>query len=264
MKIATQLTGRWQSVLAGGLALAGLAHACATPVEVEGCQPTAPGARECDVILAQASDFGDPDASVPFGQGGNAGSGSNPPGNAGSGSNPPPGGAGSGGGGAPPTGGSAGSSAAGSSAGGAAGSGAGGAGSAGAGGSGTAGTGTGVAGSGSAGTGSGGTGSTSNFDLDSCDLQNQAGCEEFACATACPQNMGNYCSSNCAAILTCVAADTTCISEADPMCGVPSQNPYTENQCTNQVNMSGNANTAGTPANVALALIRCLCSDPRP
>jgi len=179
-------------------------------VDIEGCQPNTPGAQNCDVILAQASDFGDPDASVPPLPGG-AGSGSNPPpgGNAGSGSNPPPGSAGSGSGGAPPVGGSAGSS---SVAGSGSGGGAGGAGSAGSSsgggnagsgnaGSGNAGTG-GGAGSGSAGTGSGGTGSTSNFDLDSCNLQNTAGCEEFACETACPAGgAGNFCRSNCRSVV---------------------------------------------------------------
>lgn len=258
MKIATQCA------LASGLLLAGIAHACATPVEIEGCEPNAPGAQSCDVILAQASDFGGPDASVPMGAGGNAGSagGAPPSNNAGSGSNPPPGVAGSGN---PPAGGSGGvGGVAGSGAGtGGASGGAGGAGSAGTGSAGSS-AGSGSAGTGSAGTGAGGTGSQSSFDLEACDLQNRTGCEEFACATACPQNMGNYCLDNCNAILTCVAADESCITEADPMCGTPSQNPFANNQCTSQVNNSSNPNTAGTPANVALALIRCLCSDPRP
>lgn len=258
MKIVTQCA------LAGGLLLAGIAHACATPVEVEGCQANAPGALNCDVLLSPASEFGGPDASVPIGGSGNPGSGGAPPGgNAGSGSNPPPGG--SAGSGNPPAGGSGGVSGmagSGSASAGAGGGGSGGAAGSSTGGSGTAGTGS--AGTGSAGTGAGGTGSQSNFDLSSCDLQDRTGCEEFACATACPQNMGNYCLDNCNAILTCVAADETCISEADPMCGTPFQNPFMNNQCTTQVNNSSNPNTVGTPANVALALIRCLCSDPRP
>ncbi len=259
MKIATQCA------LASGLVLAGIAHACATPVDIEGCQPNTPGAQNCDVILAQASDFGDPDASVPFGQGGNAGTDSNPPpGSAGSSTNPPPGSAGSSGG-SPPVGGSAGNGSAGS---GSAGSGSAGSGSAGSGAGGAAGAGaggTGSAGTGSAGTGSGGTGSQSNFDVDSCDLQNQTGCEEFACATACPAGgEGNYCRTNCPLIVNCVATTPTCITEADPMCGTASQNPYTPNECTDEVNSSGSPTQAGTPANVALALIQCLCSDPRP
>jgi hypothetical protein len=209
------------------------------------------------VILAEASDFGGADASVPA-QGGSAGSGSNPPGgNAGSSNDPPPGSAGSGSAGS----GSAGSGSAGS---GSAGSGGGQGGAAGSGSAGSGSAGTGSAGTGSAGTGSAGTGSQSNFELGSCNLQTRTGCEELACDTACPSNMGNYCEDNCGLILTCVAADTSCITEADPMCGTPSQNPFTPNQCTSQVNMSGNSNTAGTPANVALALIRCLCSNPRP
>ncbi|MEY2937263.1 MAG: hypothetical protein RL033_8012 [Pseudomonadota bacterium] len=255
MKIATQ------RVLAGGLLLAGIAYACATPVEIEGCQPTAPGAQNCDVILSQSSDFGGPDASVPA-QGGSAGSNSNPPpsGNAGSGNNPPPeGGAGSGSAGSGS--GSAGSGSAGS---GSAGSSGGQGGAAGSGSAGSGSAGTGSAGTGSAGTGSGGTGS-SNFNLGSCDLQNRNGCEEFACDTACPAGgAGNYCRSNCALIVACVAADDSCITEADPMCGTPSQNPYTENQCTSEVNSSQSPDTVGTPSNVARALIRCLCSNPRP
>lgn len=264
MKVATQCA------LASGLLLAGLAHACATPVEVEGCQATAPGAQNCDVLLSPASDFGGPDASVPTGGSGNTGGGGAPPGNAGSGNLPSGGSAGSGN---PPAGGSgglSGTAGSGSGAGGAGGAsnagsgGAAGAGNAGAGNAGAGNAGAGNAGAGNAGSGAGGTGSQSSFNLASCDLQDQAGCEEFACATACPQNMGNYCLDNCNAILTCVAADDSCITEADPMCGTPSQNPFMNNQCTMQVNNSSNPNTVGTPANVALALIRCLCSDPRP
>ncbi|MEY4544770.1 MAG: hypothetical protein RL685_965 [Pseudomonadota bacterium] len=249
MKTATQ------RALAGGLLLAGIAYACATPVEIEGCQSTAPGAQNCDVILAPASEFGGPDASVPA-QGGSAGTSSNPPsGGAGSGNNPPPeGGAGSG---------SAGSGSAGSGSGSGGQGGAAGSGSAGSGSAGTGSAGTGSAGTGSAGTGSGGTGS-SNFNLGSCDLQNRNGCEEFACDTVCSDNDGNYCLNNCTAILTCVSADESCITEADPMCGTAFQNPFMNNQCTSQVGGSGNSTQVGTPANVALALIRCLCSNPRP
>lgn len=264
MKIATQCA------LAGGLLLAGIAHACANPVEIEGCESTAPGARDCDVILAQPSEFG-ADASVPA-QGGSAGNGSNPqPGGGAGSSNAPPlgGNAGSGSAGTGSAfngtagsgsviGGSAGSSSGGQ--GGAAGSG-----SAGTGGAGSGSAGTGSAGTGSAGTGSAGTGSQSNFELGACDLQNRTGCEEFACETACPAGgAGNYCRTNCPLIVNCVAAAPDCISEADPMCGTPSQNPFTENECTSEVNSSQNPATAGTPSNVALALIRCLCSDPRP
>lgn len=258
MKFATQCA------LAGGLLLAGIAHACANPVEIEGCQPTAPGARDCDVILAQASEFGGPDASVPA-QGGSAGNGSNPPsGSAGSSNDPPPGGAGSGSGnaGSGNTGGSAGSGSAGS---GSAGSGGGQGGAAGSGSAGTGSAGSGSAGTGSAGTGSGGTGSQSNFELASCNLTTRTGCEEFACDTACPAGgAGNYCRSNCALIVACVAAAPSCITEADPMCGTAFSNPYAENECTPEVNSSQSPDTAGTPSNVARALIRCLCSNPRP
>jgi hypothetical protein len=251
--------------LAGAAGVVGIAYACALPVDVQGCSPGNTSA-DCDVILAQASDFETPDASLP-GQGGNAGSGStNPPSGGSSGSNSAPSG-GSAGSTSPPTGGSSGQGQAGSgsSAGmggvsGSAGTGGGaGSGAAGAAGSGAAG----AAGSGAAGTG--GTTGQSNFDVEACDFLDRVGCEARACATACPTGVGNYCLDNCQAILACVAAEPTCITEADPMCGTAFTTPtYRENTCTPEVNSSGSPTTPNTPAFAALALLRCLCSDPRP
>jgi hypothetical protein len=243
----------WALISAG---LLGIAYACATPEELTGCQP-GPSSANCDIILAQASDF-EGDASVA--QGGNISS-LLPGGSAGTGNTPPPSGGAAGTGNPPPAAGSAGQGAAGSGQS----AGAGGA-SGGAAGSGAAGT-SGAAGSGAAGTagtaGAGGTTAQSNFNTAACNFNNRTGCEAKACATACPTGMGTYCLDNCQAIIACVAAAPACVTAQDPMCGVPSQNPYTENTCTSEVNNSGNSATAGTPASVALALMNCLCDDAR-
>jgi hypothetical protein len=252
-----------QWALLSAAVVVGIAYSCATPQEVTGCPPGATS-PDCDVTLVPPSDFDGPDASV-IAQGGGAGAGVSPSGGgAGSGSsNPPPAGAAGTG---PSTGGSAGSGAAGAAgaagAGGAAGSG----GAAGAAGTaGTAGAG-GAAGSGAAGSGAAGTGGTtaqSNFDPGSCNFDNRAGCEAQACATACPANMGNYCTTNCPNIITCLAADPSCITEQDPMCAVRTNGQ--PNQCTSQVENSGGANTtnANDPAFVARALVQCLCDSAR-
>lgn len=281
MKIATQCA------LAGGLLLAGIAHACATPVEIEGCQPSTTTPQDCDVILARASDFGGPDASVPGGAGGNGGDGANPQGGAGSGANPPPGGnagsppvAGSGGvsgtagsnsgaagaGGSAAAGGAAGSGAAGSGAAGsgAAGSGAAGTssgGAAGAGAGGAAGSGaagSGAAGSGSAGTGSGGTGSQSIFNPASCDFDDLTGCEDLGCN--CPEER---CGTRCTNIVTCLSDNITCITEADPLCAI--RNNGTPNTCTTVVETGGGVNADNNqPSGIVRELVNCVCSDPRP
>jgi len=241
----------WALISAG---LVAIAYACATPEELTGCQP-GPSSANCNIILAQASDF-ETDASVAQG-----GSSDSPPssGSAGTGSPPPPPGGAAGTSSTPPAGGSAGQGAAGSGASaGAAGA------SGGAAGSGAAGTGGGAAGSGAAGTaGAGGTTGQSSFNPAACNFTNRTGCEARACAAACPTGMGTYCLDNCQAIIACVAAAPACVTAQDPMCGVPSQNPYTENTCTPEVNNSGNPATAGTPASVALALMNCLCDDAR-
>ena len=244
MKYATH----WALISAG---LVGIAYACATPQEVSGCQPGT-NTPNCDVILEQASAF-EGDASVA--QGGSEGT-SPSGGSSGTGSTTPPAG-GAAGTGSPPSGGSAGQGAAGSgqnagaggASGGTAGSGAGTGGAAGTGAAGTAGT-----------AGAGGTTAQSNFNPAACDFANRTGCEAQACATACN---GNYCTTNCPLIISCVAANPTCVTAQDPMCGTPFQNPYMDNKCTSQVNSSGNPATAGTPAAVALALINCLCDDTR-
>jgi hypothetical protein len=252
MKIATQCA------LAGSLLLAGIAHACATPVEVEGCQANAPGALSCDVLLSPASDFGGPDASVPIGGSGNPGSGGAPPGgNAGNGSNPPPGG--SAGSGNPPAGGSGGgngnagsssggSGSGGSSSGGAAGSASG---SGGAAGSGTAGT-------GSGGTGAGGTTAQSNFNPASCDFDDVSGCETLGCICA-----EERCQARCTNIVTCLRDNITCITEDDPLCAI--RNNGAPNTCTAVVDTGGGINADTTqPSGIVRALVNCVCSDPRP
>lgn len=249
-----------QWALLSAAVVAGIAYSCATPVEVTGCPPGANSAN-CDVTLVAASEFEGPDSGVA--QGGGAGAGVNPSGSAGSGSNnPPPSGAA--GTGSPSTGGNAGSGAAGSGqtagaggSGGAAGSGA--AGTAGSGAGGTAGSGA----AGTAGAGTGGTTAQSNFDPASCNFDNRTGCEAQACATACPANMGNYCTTNCPNIITCLAADPTCITAQDPMCALRSNGQ--PNQCTSQVENSGGANTTNVndPAFVARALVQCLCDSTR-
>jgi len=253
MKYATH----WALISAS---LVGIAYACATPEEITGCQPGT-SSPDCDVILAQASDFAGPDASV--GQGGSAGS-SPSPGSAGAGNTTPSAEGGAAATSQPASGGSVGQGTAGSGqnagAGGASGGSAGSSAATG----GAAGT---TASGGAAGTtanaGAGGTTAASTFNPAACDFTNRTGCEARACATVCPTNDGNYCSNNCQAIITCVAGAPSCITAQDPMCGTPSQNPFTPNTCTSQVNNSGNPATAGTPASAALALVNCLCDDAR-
>ena len=241
-----------QWALVSGALVLGIAYACATPVEIHDC-PLGANTADCDVLLYQPGDFELADASVPIGAGGSEVSRSG--GSAGTNQTPPSGAAGTG---SPPSGGSAGQGVAGSGQ------------SAGAGGAsgGTAGSGAGTGGvagtAGSAGTtGAGGTTAQSNFNPAACNFTNRAGCETKACLAACPTGMGNYCSSNCESIITCVAAAPACITAQDPMCGTPSQNPFTPNTCTPIVNSSGSPTTSGTPAFAALALMNCLCDDTR-
>jgi hypothetical protein len=239
--------------------LVGIAYACATPEEINGCQPGT-SSPDCDVILAQASDFAGPDASV--GQGGSSGS-SPSGGSSGAGNSTPPAEGGAAATSLPATGGSLGQGTAGSgqnagaggASGGSAGSAAGTGGAAGTAGSGAAGA--------TANAGAGGTTAPSNFNPAACDFTNRAGCEARACATACPTNMGTYCSTNCPLIITCLSDNPACITAADPMCAV--RNNGTPNQCSNQVETSGGATTTDptTPAFVARALVNCLCDDAR-
>lgn len=281
MKIVTQCA------LSG--AFFGLALACANPVEVTGCSQNQANSN-CDVILAAPSDFGadagistGSDASVSDGlvsssAGSNAGgsssaelgSGNRPPlqqtggagGNTGMTSGTATGNAGTNAGGA------AGASAAG--AGGAAatagaGGASGGAGGASGGAPGTAGT------SGTAGTtGTAGAGAVSNpnFDVASCDFTVTTGCDALNCATACPANMGSYCTDNCPKIVTCVstaAEDPTassCITAADPLCAQRTNG--TAKACTTVVENGGNQTNPTQPSAVARAFVECICSKPRP
>jgi hypothetical protein len=119
---------------------------------------------------------------------------------------------------------------------------------------------------GAAGTaGTGGTGSASVFDPEACDFENVAGCEAFACAQACPPNMGTYCTNTCTALVTCVSGTTpVCASEQDPVCGT--QSGGVDSECTFEANQGGGAATTdvNSPTFKARALIDCLCSVPRP
>ena len=245
--------------LASALFGLGLAEACATPQELNSCSPLEANS-DCDIILTPAALF-EADGGA---QGGAAGNSFMPPT------------AGTGGSSGPASGGSASSQGASGSGNAAGNSGAGGtAGSAGAGGTAGSGGTPGTAGAGgtagTAGTaGAGGTagtagtaGTTGGTALNpaNCDFDDRTGCEAQACETACPTNMGNYCSTNCPLIIACLSADPSCITAQDPMCSVRSNG--TPNQCTTQVENSGTVTQAGQPSFVANALVQCLCSAGR-
>ena len=63
----------------------------------------------------------------------------------------------------------------------------------------------------------------------------------------------------CNSALACPAGDTACIVEADPLCRVREQSNSFEDVCSDVVDSSGPDAEA-----FALALVRCLCSVPRP
>ena len=121
--------------------------------------------------------------------------------------------------------------------------------------------------SGAAGTDAGGTGGAAGtgnepvFSVASCDFVDRAGCEAQACAQQCPAGMGNYCTDSCGAVITCVAANTACVTEADPTCGIRTQGGA-NNTCTTQVDSAGGP--TGAPTVIANELVTCLCSTPRP
>lgn len=263
-------------VLAGAAVL--VAHACANPVDISG-----------DVLLSDPSDFGDAGVfagaagAAGVGNGGDVGGDAGETGQGGTDGNETPAGgtggsssglAGTGGGtggtaevglGGSPGIGGAGGGTGGSVAGGAGGSASGGAGGTsnvqgGAGG----GAGTGTGGTGTAGTGGGA--AQPVFDENACDFDDRAGCEDLACAQACPPNSGTYCQDTCEALLTCVSTDPACtVSEADPLCAARN-NQGGVSACTAQADSGGGANStqATSPAFIARQLVECLCSTPRP
>jgi hypothetical protein len=232
------------------IALPLLVQGCATPLEFSGCDSTQVDAN-CDVIYAVASEF-EGDASVD-GQGGTPSSGTGGSGNPAQGGsgNPAQGGSGNpaqGGSGNPAQGGSGpgigGTGQGGTAQAGAAGEG----GAAGAAGSGTGGT---------AGSGTAGTGNQAVFDPASCDFQDQSGC--LSCVQRCPTNDGGSCAMRCNTALACPAANTECIIESDPLCRIRLNNGANANVCTMVVDSAGPDAEA-----IALALVECLCSLPRP
>jgi hypothetical protein len=246
-----------QWALVSSALVLGMAYACATPVEIHDC-PLGASAADCDVLLYQPSDFETADAGVRIGAGGSEVSPSG--GSAGINQTPPAGGAA--GTGSPPSGGSAGQGVAGSGQSAGAGGASGGSG-------GTAGSGAGTGGvagtAGSSAAGAGGTTAQSNFNPAACNFNVLTGCEALACASACPANNSN-CLARCPQIITCVSGTPSCITEADPMCGVPITSPmFMNNVCTSIVQQSGNVDTTdpNAPAFRARALIQCLCDDTR-
>jgi hypothetical protein len=113
--------------------------------------------------------------------------------------------------------------------------------------------------------GTGGTGSSSVFDPEACDFDSIAGCEAFACVTACPAGQGEYCVDTCNAIVTCVAAvDPVCATEQDPICGARDSGGAVS-ECTTEADSGGGATTtdANQPAFKARRFVQCLCSVPR-
>jgi hypothetical protein len=113
--------------------------------------------------------------------------------------------------------------------------------------------------------GTGGVAGEPVFDASACDFEDLTGCEELACAQACPPNSGTYCQTSCEALLACVSTDAACtISEADPLCAI--RNGGAENACTPEADSAGGAESTQptSPAFIARQLVECLCSTPRP
>jgi hypothetical protein len=252
-------------VLAGAAVI--VAYACANPVDISG-----------DVLLSDPSDFGD--AGVFAGAGGaSAGSGADVGGSAGEtaqggadGSGTPAGGTGGSNGGVAGTGGGTGGTAqvglGGSPGIGGAGGGTGGSVAGGAGGTSNAQGGTANAGTGgtTATAGTGGGAAQPVFDANACDFEDLTGCEDLACAQACPPNSGTYCQTTCEALLNCITTDPACtVSEADPLCAAR-DNQGGVSACTAEADSGGGANSTNvtSPAFIARQLVECLCSTPRP
>jgi len=249
-------------VLAGAAVIVAYAYACANPVDISG-----------DVLLSDPSDFGDAGVFAGAGGGASAGSGGDVGGSAGeapqggtAGSGTPAGGTGGSSSGIAGTGGGSGGTAqvglGGSTGLGGTGGGTGGSASGGASGAsqgGTAGT-----GGTTATAGTGGVAGQPVFDANACDFDDVTGCEDLACAQACPPNSGTYCQTTCEALLTCVSTDPACtVSEADPLCAA--RNGGTESACTGVADSGGGANSTNvtSPAFIARQLVECLCSTPR-
>jgi hypothetical protein len=238
-------------------ALAGLvvviAHGCATPVEIAD-----------DVLPAEFGDAGPPAGAGGAGGGaaGRGGTGSTPGGagvTSGGSSGAGVGGAGVGG----SSGGSGMQAAAGTAVPGGAGGSAAGAGGAPALG-GAAGT-AGAAGATASIGGAAGTGTAVVFDPGACDFDDPSGCDDLACAAACPTGDGGSCSSRCQTLVTCVTSDPDCsITEDDPLCAARINGAATA--CTQEADAAGGANTTQTtqPAFVARRFVECICSVPRP
>jgi hypothetical protein len=109
-----------------------------------------------------------------------------------------------------------------------------------------------------------GTGTSVTLNPADCDFTDTTGCEQLACATACPTNMGTYCSTTCQPIIDCVEQSTPlCVTAADPLCARRT-NGGGVSACTTLVEKGGSQTSATQPAGVALQLIQCLCAATRP
>jgi hypothetical protein len=100
------------------------------------------------------------------------------------------------------------------------------------------------------------------LDPAACDFGTTEGCEQLACETACPTNVGSFCLTACSRILTCVSSDVLCITAADPLCAQRTNG--TPSACTSAVEQGGPATNPTSPSAIARAFIECLCSQPRP
>lgn len=83
-------------------------------------------------------------------------------------------------------------------------------------------------------------------------------CEPKSCDAVCVEDDGDYCRKSCRAVLDCVRKNPSCMTAADPMCGL--RTVGRENVCTLQWEMA--AGKEGKPAQVAAReYIQCLCGQ---
>jgi hypothetical protein len=96
---------------------------------------------------------------------------------------------------------------------------------------------------------------------DGCGWNNNARCEEKACAKVCPEPSedSSYCLGACTSVVDCVKSNPGCRTAGDPVCA--GRNALgQENVCTKTWEMVGGT-LDSTPATAARAFIECLCKN---
>jgi hypothetical protein len=85
-------------------------------------------------------------------------------------------------------------------------------------------------------------------------------CAAKQCAKGCTGNDGGYCAGACTTIITCIQANPSCGTAADPMCVQRGKSTGTANKCTMQWESAGGGSLPlQGPALAAVGLFECAC-----